>query len=200
MTAPTPIILASTSAARRALMANAGLTFTCVSPGVDEAAVKARLTADGAGPRAVADALAAAKAEAVSRDFDGLVVGADQTLDLDGVSFDKAASLEEARARLAGLRGRTHRLHAAVAVAEGGTTVWRETVTASLTMRAFSDAFLDRYLAANGEAALSAVGGYHLEGEGIQLFERVEGDYFAILGLPMLGLLERLRERGALSA
>ena len=196
----TDIVLASTSAIRRTLLAGAGLTFTSVSPDVDEEAVKARRLAEGAGPREVAADLADIKAETVSRAFDGLVIGADQTRDLDGALVDKVADVEAARERLARLRGRSHRLHAGVAVAEGGKVVWRELVTASLTMRAFSDAFLDTYLARNGEAALSSVGCYHLEGEGVQLFDKVEGDYFSILGLPLLGLLDFFRARGVLAA
>jgi septum formation protein len=194
----TDLILASTSAVRRSLLAAAGLTFTSVSPEVDEEALKADRLAAGDGPAAVAEHLAAAKAEAASRIFDGLVIGADQTLDLGGALFDKAPDLDAARARLMALRGRTHQLHAAVAVAEGGAVIWRERVSVALTMRAFSEAFLDDYLARNGEAALTSVGCYHLEGEGVQLFDRIEGDYFAILGLPMLGLLNLLRSRGAL--
>jgi septum formation protein len=196
----TAVILASTSAVRRALLAGAGLTFTSVSPGVDEDAVKIERLAKGAGPSDVAADLAAIKAETVSRDFDGLVIGADQTLDLDGALFDKVADVESARERLVQLRGRTHRLHAGVAVAEAGQVVWREMVTASLTMRAFSDGFLDSYLERNGEAALTSVGCYHLEGEGIQLFDRVDGDYFSILGLPLLGLLAFFRTRGVVAA
>lgn len=196
----TQLVLASTSAVRRTLLAGAGLTFTSVGPGVDEEAVKTRRLAEGAGPRDVAADLADIKAETVSRTFDGLVIGADQTLDLDGELFDKVADVEAARARLVRLRGRTHRLHAGVAVAEGGRVVWRQMVTASLTMRAFSDGFLDAYLARNGEAALSSVGCYHLEGEGVQLFDQVDGDYFSILGLPLLGLLDFFRARGVLIA
>ncbi len=196
----TSVILASTSAIRRTLLANAGLTFTAVSPDIDEETAKAGWLARSAGPSAVAEDLAALKAERVSRDFDGLVIGADQTLELDGALFDKVADARAARARLIRLRGRTHRLHAAVAVARAGQVLWCELVTASLTMRDFSDAFLDGYLERNGEAALSSVGCYQLEGEGIQLFEAIEGDYFSILGLPLLGLLELLRRQGALAA
>jgi len=196
----TPVILASTSAIRRALLANAGLTFTSVSPDVDEEAAKSEALAQGVGPSAVAEDLAALKAERVSRDFDGLVIGADQTLELEGTLFDKVADMCAARERLICLRGRTHQLHAAVAVARAGHVVWRELVTSSLTMREFSDAFLDTYLERNGEAALSSVGCYHLEGEGVQLFETIEGDYFSILGLPLLGLLELLRRHGVLTA
>jgi septum formation protein len=196
----TDLVLASTSAIRRMLLANAGLTFSSVSPGVDEEAVKTEQLALGAGPREVAQALAGLKAERVSRDFGGLVIGADQTLELDGALFDKVADTAAARERLIALRGRTHLLHAGVAVAQAGRVIWRQLVTARLTMRAFSDAFLDAYLDRNGEAALSSVGCYHLEGEGVQLFDQVEGDYFAILGLPMLGLLALLREHGVVAA
>jgi septum formation protein len=182
------------------LLANAGLTFVSVGSGVDEAEVKAKQLAQGRGPRAVAEALASLKAERTSNDFDGLVIGADQTLDLDGVLLDKAASRAEARERLVLLRGRTHQLHASVAVAQAGQVIWRQLDSVSLTMRNFSDAFLEAYLARNIEAALTSVGCYHLEGEGVQLFERIEGDYFSILGLPMLGLLALLRERGVIAA
>lgn len=192
----TDLVLASTSAVRRQLLAAAGLGFVSVAPGVDEDAVKAPMLAAGEGPKAIAQELAAIKAGRVSKDFDGLVIGADQTLDLDGTLFDKAADLEAARERLVRLRGRAHRLHAGVALARAGTVVWAETVTATLVMRPFSDAFLDGYLARNGEAALTSVGCYHLEAEGIQLFERIEGDYFAILGLPLLGLMAALRAQG----
>ena len=137
----------------------------------------------------------------MSRDFDGLVIGADQTLELDGALFDKADDLAAARARLIAIaRPHPRRCTPAIAVADGGEVVWRETVTARLTMRDFSEAFLDAYLARNGEAALSSVGCYHLEGEGVQLFAAVDGDYFAILGLPLIGLLGFLRQQGALAA
>jgi septum formation protein len=127
-----------------------------------------------------------------------LVIGADQTLELDGELVDKAVDLAEARTRLSSLRGRTHRLHAAVAAAEDGEVVWRRIESPALTARDFSDAFLDRYLARAGEAVLASVGCYFLEGEGAQLFDRIEGDYFAVLGLPLLPVLAMLRDRGAL--
>jgi septum formation protein len=194
----TRIVLASTSAVRRTLLAAAGLSFTALSPGVDEEAVKTEMLAKGEGPKAVAQALADIKAERVSREMDGLVIGADQTLDLDGALFDKVPNIAAARARLVMLRGREHRLHAGVAVAKAGAVIWRKTVTTRLTMRGFSDAYLDDYLARNAEAALSSVGCYHLEGEGAQLFDTVEGDYFSILGLPLLDVMACLREHGAL--
>ena len=194
------ITLASQSASRAAILRGAGVPFEIASPGVDEAAAKASLLAEGAGPREVADALAELKAVKVSRGRDGLVIGADQTLDLDGALFDKAASLEEARARLTAFRGKRHKLHAAVVVAKDGAPIWREVDTATLTMRAFSDAYLEGYLARNAEAALASVGCYQLEGEGAQLFERVDGDYFSVLGLPLFGLLDLLRRHGELAA
>ena len=192
------VILASTSASRRALLQGAGVAFTARSPGVDEAAAKAALLGDGLGPRDVADALAELKAIRV-RAGDALVIGADQTLDLDGELIDKAESLQEARERLLRLRGRPHKLHAAVVVAQGGQPIWRDVQTATLWMRPFSDAFLDDYLSREGDGALSSVGCYRLEDIGVQLFSRIEGDYFTILGLPMLGLLDLLRRHGVLT-
>jgi septum formation protein len=194
------IVLASKSAARRAVLDGAGVAYEAASPGVDEDAVKAGLLAEGAGPRAVADALAELKAVKVSRSRAGLVIGADQTLDLDGALYDKAETVAAARERLALLRGRTHQLHSAVVVARDGAPIWREVASASLTMRDFSDAFLEAYLAAEGEAALGSVGCYRLEGLGAQLFSKIEGDYFAILGLPLMGLLDLLRRHGELAA
>jgi septum formation protein len=196
----TRLVLASTSAARRALLANAGVPVEVAAPAVDEAAVKAALLADDASPRDVADALAEAKAVKVSARSAGLVIGADMTLDLDGRLYDKPISVQEARAHLLDFKGRTHSLHSAVVIAEGGSPVWRHVATARLTMRPFSEAFLDAYLAAEGEALLSSVGCYRLEGLGAQLFERIDGDYFAILGLPLLPILGYLRERGAIAA
>ena len=194
----TSVVLASTSTSRRALLTNAGVVFEARAPGVDEDAAKASLVAAGATPREVADALAELKAIRVSGKVPGLVIGADQTLDLDGALMDKASNIGEARDRLQALRGKPHKLHAAVVVAQEGVPIWRELETATLWMRQVSDAFLDAYLEAHGADVLSAVGCYHLEGEGVQLFERIEGDYFTILGLPMLGLLDLLRRHGAL--
>jgi len=194
------ITLASQSASRAAILRGAGVPFEIASPGVDEAAAKASLLAEGAGPREVADALAELKAVKVSRGRDGLVIGADQTLELDGALYDKAPDIPAARARLRALRGKPHRLHAAVVVARDGRVQWRDLQSATLVMRNFSDAFLDAYLAQEGEAALGSVGCYRLEGLGAQLFEKVEGDYFAILGLPLWGLLEVLRTEQLLSA
>ena len=194
------LVLASKSLARQAVLQSAGVAFETAGSGVDEDAAKAALLAGGAGPLKVAEALAEMKALAVSRGRPGLVIGADQTLEFEGRLYDKAGTLGEARARLQTLRGKPHRLHSAVAVARGGTVIWRETVSATLTMRAFSDAFLEAYLAAEGEAALGSVGCYRLEAQGAQLFAAIEGDYFTILGLPLMGLLDLLRREGVLVA
>ena len=194
------VILASQSVARRAVLTGAGVAHEATVSGVDEDVAKAGLLAQGAGPREVAEALAGLKALAVSASRPGLVIGADQTLDLDGALYDKVGDVAAARDRLRLLRGRTHRLHSAVVVARDGQTIWRETVSASLTMRDFSDGFLEAYLTAEGEAALGSVGCYRLEGPGAQLFSHIEGDYFAILGLPLMGLMDLLRRHGALAA
>ena len=194
------IVLASKSAARRAVLEGAGVPFEVAVAGVDEDAVKTSLTAEGASPRDIADALAELKAIRVSHGRREFVIGSDQTLDLDGQLYDKADSVEAARERLKLLRGKTHRLHSAVVVAKEGTPIWREVVTASLTMREFSDAFLEAYLASEGPHALGSVGCYRLEGPGAQLFSKIEGDYFAILGLPLMGLLDLLRRHGELPA
>lgn len=194
------LTLASKSAARRALLSGAGVVHEAVDSGVDEDVVKTRMLAAGEGPAAIAQALADAKAMAVSRSRSGLVIGADQTLDLGGALYDKAETTDQARTRLQALRGRTHALHSAVTLARAGQVIWSEVVTVRLAMRDFSDAFLDDYLKAEGEAALGSVGCYRLEGPGLQLFERLEGDYFTILGLPMMGLMDRLRQEGALAA
>lgn len=195
-----PIILASKSAARTAVLKGAGVPFETAVSGVDEDAVKTALLGQGGTPREVADALAEPKALKISRSRPGFVIGADQTLEFEGGLYDKAETVEDARARLKLLRGKPHQLHSAVVVARDGAPIWRETVSARLVMRDFSDAFLEAYLADEGEAALGSVGCYRLEGLGAQLFARIEGDYFTILGLPLLGLLDLLREHEVLSA
>jgi septum formation protein len=195
-----PLVLASASASRAAILRGAGVAFEIVGAGVDETPIKAKLLAAGAAPRVIAEQLAAEKSRQASRlRPEALVIGADQTLELDGVLVDKAANVSEARARLTALRGRTHQLHAAVCAAEDGEVVWRQVESPALSARNFSDAFLDGYLARAGESVLASVGCYFLEGEGAQLFERIEGDYFAVLGLPLLPVLAMLRDRGALS-
>jgi len=192
------LTLASQSAARRKLLADVGLTFDAVPSHVDEDSLKAGLLARGRSPSEIALALAEAKAVDVSRHTPGLVIGADQTLDFKGWLYDKPRDLDELRTHLTAFRGNPHHLHAAVALAEGGVIVWRTIETATLHVREFSDDFLDAYLEREGAAVLGCVGGYRIEGEGLQLFERIKGDYFTILGLPMLGLMDELRTQGLL--
>ena len=193
------LTLASKSAARTAVLRGAGLTFDTRDSQVNEDVTKAALLAKGASPRVIALALAEEKALAVSNIQSGLVIGADQTLEFEGQLYDKVSNLEAARARLKQLRGHPHHLHSAVVLAREGQVVWRDTVTATLTMRDFSDRFLDTYLDAEGTAALGSVGCYRMESLGVQLFSAIDGDYFTILGLPLMGLLERLRAHAVLT-
>ncbi len=195
-------VLGSGSAGRRMLLENAGLSFEVLPARVDEAAIRADfLRAHGADELPLlADELAAAKALEVSRRTEKPVLGGDQILVVDGEVFSKPRDMEQARAHLRRLRGRTHHLISALAVAEKGEIVWRHRDAAAMTMRAFSDVFLERYLAEVGERALSSVGCYQVEGPGIQLFERIDGDYFTIVGLPILPFLHWLRGRGLLPA
>ena len=195
------IILASTSPARLAILEAAGVTVRTAVSEVDEHPVKVKLVASRARAEAVAIALAELKAEAVSkREPDALVIGADQVLDLDGRLFDKPGTREAARRQLRELRGRSHRLVSAVALAVAGKVVWKHAATATLAMRVFSDAFLDAYLDKAGDAVLGSVGAYHIEGLGAQLFSKVEGDQFAIRGLPLWPLLDQLRLKAAILA
>jgi septum formation protein len=198
VTAPSErLVLASKSAARRVMLADAGVPFSVQVADVDEAAVKAvHDPADAAG---LAVELARVKALAVSRhDADAWVLGADQTLAFDGGLVSKAPSLDAARVRLKAMRGRVHYLHSGAALARNGQVVWSGGDTATMRVRAFSDAFLESYLAAEGEALLGCVGSYRLEGMGAQLFEAVEGDYFTVLGLPLWPVLAELRRAGVL--
>ena len=195
----TGLILASQSSARRAVLDGAGVPYEALVAGVDEESVKTALLAEGASPRDIADALAEVKALKISRGRPGFVIGADQTLELEGRLYDKAETVDAARERLKLMRGKVHQLHSAVVVAHGGAPIWREVVSARLTMRDFSDDFLEAYLAQEGQAALGSVGCYRLEGPGAQLFSKIEGDYFAILGLPLMGLLDLLRRHGVIA-
>jgi len=191
------LVLASGSAARRAMLEAAGVPFSIQVADVDETAVKARHDpADAAG---LAVELARVKALAVSRhDADAWVLGADQTLAFDGGLVSKAGSLAGAREQLAAMRGREHRLHSGAALARNGQIVWSGVDTARMQVRDFSDAFLDAYLAAEGDDLLACVGSYRLEGMGAQLFSSVEGDHFTVLGLPLWPVLEALRRAGVL--
>ena len=193
------LILASTSAVRSRLLRDAGVAFEVVPPMVDEADVKASLLVERLGANAIADSLAEAKAVAVSAARpQALVIGCDQVLAFEGRVIEKSADLGEARKLLAELRGKAHALLTACVLAKGGEPVWRRLERCTLSMRPFSDAFLEDYLQAEGDTLLTSVGCYQLEGRGAQLFERVEGDYFSVLGLPLIPLLVALREDGIL--
>jgi len=191
------LILASKSAARRAMLEGAGVPFSIQVADVDEDAVK--VNHDPADAAGLAVELARVKALAVSRhDPDAWVLGADQTLAFAGGLVSKASSMEAARARLAAMRAAGHELHSGAALARNGQVVWSGVDTATMRMRDFSDTFLDAYLAAEGEALLASVGSYRLEGMGSQLFESVDGDYFTVLGLPLWPVLAELRRAGVL--
>lgn len=196
-----PIVLASGSAVRAAMLTQAGLRFLRQPAPVDEGEIKHKLKGEGASPEAIAEALAHAKALHVSRSHPGaLVIGADQLLESEGALFDKPSDIAGARGHLEKLSGRTHHLVNAAVVLRHGTSLWRHTERASLTMRQLSDDFISQYLAAVGPLALTSVGAYQLEGLGAQLFERVDGDFFTVLGLPLLPLLAFLRQHGALAS
>jgi septum formation protein len=195
---PAPLVLASRSAARRALLEAAGIPIELHPADIDERALEAEAMAHD--PGASAALLAREKASAVAKSHPGrLVLGADQILALGPKRFAKSADRLAARAQLQALRGRTHELHVGLAFVEDGAVIFVHVETARLTMRPFSDDFLDHYLDATGDAVLASVGCYQLEGLGVQLFERIDGDYFTILGLPLLQTLDFLRRRGYLA-
>lgn len=196
-----PILLASGSTIRRQLMTEAGLDVTAVAARVDEAAIRDALLAEGATPRDIADALAESKARKISDKNPGsLVLGCDQVLDFERNIISKPETELEARAQLLRLRGKTHRLLSAAVLYDQGQPVWRHVATARLTMRDFSDGYLDGYLARNWPELSETVGGYKLEREGSRLFTAIEGDWFTILGLPLLPLLAYLGLRGFIDA
>tara|TARA_R110002020_G_scaffold156117_14_gene337788 strand:+ start:3001 stop:3594 length:594 start_codon:yes stop_codon:yes gene_type:complete len=191
------LVLASASPYRKALLENAGLSFDVEPAQVDERAIE--LTLEGMDAEDIALILAEAKAQDVSsRNPGAIVIGSDQTLSLEGEVFHKPGDMEQARRRLLKLSGRTHELNSGVVLARDGNTVWRHMSIARMTMRQLDPGFIGRHLSAVGNRALSSVGAYQLEGEGIQLFERFEGDYFTIIGLPLLPLLAQLRQLGAI--
>jgi septum formation protein len=193
------LILASASTARARMLEAAGVAFTIEPAAIDEGRIKAAAREAGQTAITCALTLAAEKARAISqRHPESLVIGGDQILVAGAEWFDKPADLVEARAQLQALRGRIHALATAVCVMRSEEGLWHATSMPELTMRRFTDAFLDRYIAEEGEALTESVGAYRLEGRGVQLFARISGDHFAVLGMPLLELLDFLRERGAL--
>ena len=195
----TRLLLASKSAARRRMLEAAGVPFETVDSAVDEEALKARLAHLDA--PALAQALADAKALAVEASPQALVLGSDQVLELeDGTMLSKAASREELADQLRRMSGRTHRLHSAAAIAESSKIAWRGAESVAMTMRPLSEDFIRAYLEAEFDEVRWSVGGYHVEGRGVQLFERIDGSHFAVLGMPLLPLLAYLRERGMLAS
>ncbi len=190
------LILASGSAIRREILDGAGLDYEVIVRPVDEAAIKDAMLADNARLRDIADALAEAKAMRVSRQEAGLVIGADQIMVMDDTLFDKPKDLAEARERLLSMRGKKHELIGAVVICENGAPVWRHICRTKLWVREFSEEFLDWYIETEGEALTKSVGAYRFEGPGAQLFEKVEGGFFGILGLDLLPVLDYLRTRG----
>jgi septum formation protein len=190
------IILASGSAIRRQILDGAGLDYEVIVRPVDEAAIKEAMLAENSRLRDIADALAEAKAMRVSRQEPGLVIGADQIMVMDDTLFDKPKDMDEVRSRLISMRGKKHELVGAVVICENGVPVWRHMCRTKLWVREFSDAFLDWYIKTEGEALIKSVGAYRFEGPGAQLFEKVEGGFFAILGLDLLPVLDYLRTRG----
>lgn len=199
----TRVVLASGSATRRDMLRAAGVAFDVVPARVDEPALRAELLAHDAhmAPAAIALELADAKAREVSRrEPDAHVIGSDQVLDLDGEIFAKPGSVDGVRETLHKLSGKTHALHSAVTLARNGKVIWRTCETARLIMRQLSSSFIDDYVDAVGAAVCASVGAYQIEGRGIQLFDRIDGDHFTILGMPLLALLHQLRAEGVLAA
>lgn len=195
------LILASQSKIRRHVLENAGVKFEAIASNVDEEMAKIALRDAGLKPSEQAHELAKLKAHKLSKRFpDAYVIACDQMLALDGEVYDKAADMDDARARLKHFRGKTHYLQNAMVIYKSGEFIWRYDCAPKLKMRSFSDEFLDDYLTQSGDKILSSVGCYQLEGLGVQLFDEISGDYFAILGLPLLPLLTFLRNHNIIQS
>lgn len=194
------IILASGSEARRVMLDQAGVVFRMAAPKIDEDSVKASLINQGAGPRDIADALAELKAARISgQNPDAWVIGSDQVLELDGKLYSKPKDMTEARAQLSALSGKRHKLISAAVILHNGVPEWRHIGEVRLTMRPVSAAYIDDYLSRMGTGILATVGCYKLESEGVRLFSRIEGDYFSVLGMPLVEVLAYLTSRGAIA-
>jgi septum formation protein len=192
------LVLASGSEIRRSILQSAGVDFEVIKSSVDEDAIKR--TNPSLSPAQMACVLGKAKAcDVSSKHPDRLVLGADQTMEMEGQLFDKLSDRKYARGRLLAMRGKSHSLHSGLVLARSGAPVWQLSVCSTLYVRDFSDEFLDHYLARAGKELTASVGAYAYEGFGAQLFDRVEGDYFAILGLPLGPLLAALRDQGVLA-
>jgi len=201
MNSPKPLILASGSDIRRSLLQNAGVTFEVIVGRIDEESVKDALLSEGATPSEIADALAEGKARKVSMKHpEAMIIGCDQVLSFKGRLISKANDIEEARALLSEMRGQRHSLLSAAVIYEHGEPKWRHVGEVRLTMNALSDAYLDAYLERNWDSIHHAVGCYKLEEEGVRLFSRIDGDYFTVLGLPLLPLLAYLSQRGVIAS
>ncbi|KPB02131.1 septum formation inhibitor Maf [Ahrensia marina] len=191
------LILASTSPFRKMLFENAGLIFETEAPAIDERAIEATLEGSGANASDVAEILAESKARNIAEKNPAkLVIGGDQTLSLEHRQFHKPNNMEEARQHLLDLSGKTHQLNSAIVIVRDDEVIWRHVSVAHMHMRKLDPAFIGRHLAEVGDIALKSVGSYQIEGRGIQLFEKIEGDYFTIVGVPMIPLLAKLRELG----
>ena len=192
------IILASGSPTRKQILEDSGVIFEVVVRPIDEASIKSAMIQEGASKLSIVSTLAELKSIKVSSETPGLVIGADQIMVFDGAIYDKPKTIEEARERLMAIRNQTHYLMGSVVVSEGGVSVWRHSSKVELKARSFTDKFIDNYINQEGEALLQTVGAYRFEKRGSQLFSSVKGDFFSVLGLPLLPLLDYLRIRNAI--
>jgi septum formation protein len=196
-----PLVLASTSPFRKQLLQQAGLEFTTAAPDIDEREIEARAEHQALSPSGLAERLGCEKALAVSKTMPGAwVLGGDQVMALGAKIYHKPADMTAARSQLLSLRGATHVLNSSLALAKDGEIIWSHVSQANMTVRMFSEAFLDDYLEKVGERILKSVGGYQIEGMGVQLFSAIQGDYFTIIGVPLLPLMEKFRELGVIHA